>query len=447
MASYIPHTERERADMLKTVGAASLDELFADIPAHLRLNALNMPDGLSEQEVYDKLHDLSHRNAHDLVTFLGGGFYDHAIPAAVDSLVSRGEFFTAYTPYQPEVAQGTLQAIFEYQTMICRLTGMDAANASMYDGGTALAEAAIMAKHATGRNTIILAGGVNPIYRRMIESYTRNLGMTLLSLPAPVEGCANRAGFAEALNSIEDAAAIILQNPNFFGTIDDFTDLAQMAREKGTLVIASVYPIALGILKRPREMGVDIVVGEGQSLGLPLSFGGPYLGFMATTSALVRKMPGRIVGETLDRKGQRSYVLTLQAREQHIRRERATSNICSNEALCALRATIFLSLIGKEGLREMATQCVKKAEYAKKRLGEIPGVNVRSACPTFNEFVIELPKDAAEITSKLVDKGFAPGLPLSRYYPELPNCLLVAVTEKRSKREIDALATALEGLL
>lgn len=445
MSSYIPHTPEDRAAMLEAIGVVSLDALFTDIPEHLRLEKLNMPDGLSEQEVYDKIYALSRRNIHKVVSFLGGGFYDHSIPAAVDSLVSRGEFFTAYTPYQPEVAQGTLQAIFEYQTMICRLTGMAIANASMYDGGTALAEAALMAVNTTGRNTIILAGGVNPIYRQMIESYTRNLGIQLKALPAPMEGCANRAAFAEALD--DDTAAVILQNPNFFGTVDDFTNIAGMAHAKGALVIASVYPIAQGLLKTPAVMGVDIVTGEGQSLGLPLSFGGPYLGFMATTQKLVRKMPGRIVGQTEDRKGQRCYVLTLQAREQHIRRERATSNICSNEALCALRATIYLSLLGKQGLREVATNCVKKAEYAKKRFAKIPGVIVRSTCATFNEFVIELPKDAAEITSKLVDKGFVPGFPLGRYYPELNNCLLVAVTEKRTKSEIDGLAAALEGLL
>jgi len=443
--SYVPHTREEREAMLAAIGVNSLDSLFADIPVSCRLTKLNMPDGLSEQEVYDHLHALSHKNGHTLVSFLGGGFYDHAIPAAVDSLVSRGEFFTAYTPYQPEVAQGTLQAIFEYQSMICRLTGLDAANASMYDGGTALAEAVMMAVNVTGRNTVVLTGGVSPIYRVMIRSYTHNLGINLTELPTPVEGVADRAALGAALNG--DVAAVIVQNPSFFGTVDDFSDLAELVHAAGALLIASVYPVSLGILKRPGDMGVDIATGEGQSLGLPLSFGGPYLGFFAVRQDLVRKMPGRVVGATVDRRGKRSFVLTLQAREQHIRREKATSNICTNEALCALRATIYLSLLGKQGLRELAETCVRKAEYAKRRLAQVDGVRIRSRAPTFNEFVIELPIDAGEAVCRLVDRGFAAGFPLGRYYPELANCLLVALTEKRTKAEIDHFATALEVAL
>jgi glycine dehydrogenase subunit 1 len=430
--------------MLAAIGVGSLDELFADIPQALRLRALNMPDGLSEQEVYDHMHALSHKNTHELVSFLGGGFYDHTIPAAVDSLVSRGEFFTAYTPYQPEVAQGTLQAIFEYQSMVCRLTGLDAANASMYDGGTALAEAVLTAVHATGRNTVVLDGGVSPIYRVMIRCYTSNLGINLVELP-PAIGVADRAAIAAALSG--DVAAVLVQNPNFFGAADDFSDVAEKVHAAGALLIASVYPISLGLLKRPADMGVDIATGEGQSLGLPLAFGGPYLGFFAVRQALVRKMPGRIVGETVDRRGSRSFVLTLQAREQHIRREKATSNICTNEALCALRATIYLSLLGKQGLRELAVTCVRKAEYAKRRLAQIEGVRLRNLTPTFNEFVIELPIDAGEVVCKLVDRGFAAGFPLGRYYPELSNCLLVALTEKRTKADIDTFVTALEVAL
>ena len=443
--SFVPHTPRERGEMLAAIGVASLDDLFADIPPALRLERLEMPDGLSEQEVYDHLHRLSHRNTHDLACFLGGGFYDHTIPAAVDSLVSRGEFFTAYTPYQPEVAQGTLQAIFEFQSMICRLTGLDVANASLYDGGSALAEAVLTAVHATGRDTIVMTGGVNPIYRLMIRSYTRNLGLQLTELPTPIEGPADRAAIAAALNA--RVAAVIVQNPNFFGTVDDFSDIAAQVHAAGALLIASVYPVSLGLLKRPGDMGVDIATGEGQSLGLPLAFGGPYLGFFAARQALVRKMPGRIVGETVDRRGNRCFVLTLQAREQHIRREKATSNICSNEALCALRATIHLSLLGKSGLRELAEICVRKADYARRRLTQIPGVRLRNRMPVFNEFVIELPVDAGEAVSKLIDRGFAAGFPLGRYYPGEERSLLVALTEKRTKGEIDALANALEVLL
>ena len=443
--SFVPHTQAERGAMLEAVGVGSLDDLFADIPEAFRLARLNMPDGLCEQEVYDHLHALSHKNTHALVSFLGGGFYDHSIPAAVDSLTSRGEFFTAYTPYQPEVAQGTLQAIFEYQTMICRLTGLDAANASMYDGGTALAEAVMMAVNVTGRNTVVLTSGVSPIYRVMIRSYTHNLGINLTELPTSPDGVIDRAALAAALTG--DVAAVLVQNPNFFGTVDDFSDIAEQAHAAGALLIASVYPISLGLLKRPGDMGVDIATGEGQSLGLPLSFGGPYLGFFAVRQALVRKMPGRIVGETVDRRGSRSFVLTLQAREQHIRREKATSNICTNEALCALRATIYLSLLGKQGLRELATDCVQKAEYAKRRLAQIDGVKVRNRAPTFNEFVLELPVDAGEAVCRLIDRGFAAGFPLGRYYPELANGLLVALTEKRTKADIDSFATALEVAL
>ena len=430
--------------MLAAVGARQISDLFADIPAHLRVDALRMPEGLSESEVYDRLHNLSHRNAHELTCFLGGGFYDHFIPAAVDALSSRGEFYTAYTPYQPEASQGTLQAIFEYQSAICRLTRMEVANASMYDGGTALFEAAMMAIRSTGRNRIVLDSGVSPIYRVMLRSYTRNLSIEFEEVPV-VHGQTNRAQLLAALT--DQTAAVILQNPNFFGAVDDFTDLSAAAHARGCLVIASVYPVSLGLLKAPGEMGVDIVTGEGQSLGLPLSFGGPYLGFLATRMAHVRKMPGRLVGQTVDRHGKRGYVLTLQAREQHIRREKATSNICSNEALCALRAVIYLSLMGKQGLRDMARLCATKAEYAKQRLAAVPGVRIKRSAPTFNEFTLELPMDAAEVVARLVDKGIAAGFPLGRYYPGMENYLLVAVTEKRTRAEIGVLAEALESVL
>jgi glycine dehydrogenase subunit 1 len=443
--TFVPHTDKDRAEMLSAIGVRSMDDLFADIPADLRVKALDMAEGVSEQEVYDRLHEMSRRNAHSLTSFLGGGFYDHVIPAAVDSLTSRGEFFTAYTPYQPEVSQGTLQAIFEYQSMICRLTGMEAANASMYDGGTALAEAVIMAVNVTGRDKVVISVGVNPIYRRMIRSYTANLGIRLVELSASPDGVLDRAAAVAALDG--DTAALIVQNPDYFGSVDDFSDLAQAARDVGALLIASAYPISLGLLKRPGDMGADIVTGEGQSLGLPLSFGGPYLGFFAVRQALVRKMPGRIVGETVDRHGKRCFVLTLQAREQHIRREKATSNICTNGALCALRATVFMSLLGRQGLREMAQNCARKAAYAKRRLAQIKGLRVRNQAPVFNEFTIELPVEADGVVCKLIDSGFAAGFPLGRYYPELGSCLLVALTEKRSKAEIDSFAEALEVAL
>jgi len=441
---FIPHTDAQRRAMLAAVGAASLDDLFADIPPDCRLAGLNLPAGLSESEVYARLHELSRRNATPLVCFLGGGFYDHFIPAAVDAVAARSEFYTAYTPYQPEASQGTLQAIFEYQTAICRLTGMEVANASLYDGGTALYEAAMMALRLTGRNKILLDSGVNPIYRNMLHCYTRNLAIAFDEI-APVHGQSDRARLAAALDT--DTAAIILQNPNFFGAVDDFSDIVELAHAKGCLALVSAYPIALGLLKNPGAMGADIVTGEGQSLGLPLSFGGPYLGFLATRRSFVRRMPGRLVGLTADRLGRRAFVLTLQAREQHIRREKATSNICTNEALCALRAVTYLALLGKRGLAEVATLCAWKAEYAKTRLGAIPGVTVKKSAPTFNEFTLELPREAGEVVSRLIDKGFAAGFPLGRYYRGMENYLLVAVTEKRTREEIGRFAEALEAVL
>ncbi len=441
---YIANTDADRAAMLKAIGLSGMDDLFRDIPAQLQAPSLNLPEGLSELEVYNRLHQLSHRNAHDLVCFLGGGFYDHFIPACVDELSARSEFYTAYTPYQPEASQGTLQAIFEYQTAICRLTGMEVANASLYEGGTALYEAAMMAVRITGRNKILLDSGVNPIYRNMLHCYTSNLAVDFVEIEI-AHGQSDRERIAAALD--DSVAAIILQNPNFFGAVDDFTDVVAMAHARGALAIVSAYPISLGLLKTPGAMGADIVTGEGQSLGLHLSFGGPYLGYMATRMEHVRKMPGRLVGETIDQHGRRGFVLTLQAREQHIRREKATSNICSNEALCALRALIYLSWLGKQGFRDLARLCAQKAEYAKTRLGAIPGVRIKKNSPTFNEFTLELPGDASSVASRLVDKGIAAGFPLGRYYPGMQNYLLVAVTEKRTRAEIGLLAEALEEAL
>ena len=441
---YIPTTDRDRAAMLKTIGVPDVDALFADIPAAVQIKGLNLPAGRSEAEVYEHMHQLSHRNSHDLISFLGGGYYDHFIPACVDELSARSEFYTAYTPYQPEASQCTLQAIFEYQSAICRITDMEVSNASLYDGGTALYEAAMMAIRLTGRRKILLDSGVNPIYRNILVSYTSNLAVDFEEIPV-VHGQSDRERILSAID--DTTAAIVLQNPNFFGAVDDFTDVVEAAHNKGCMAIMSVYPVSLGLLKTPGKMGVDIVTGEGQSLGLPLSFGGPYLGFMATRMAHVRKMPGRIAGETIDASGRRGFVLTLQAREQHIRREKAMSNICSNEALCALRALIYLSWLGKHGFRDLANTCAQKAEYAKTRLGAIPGVEVKKSAPTFNEFTIELPCDASGLVSRMIDRGFAPGFPLGRYYKGMDNYLLIAVTEKRTREQIGMFAEALEGVL
>jgi len=442
--SYTANTPAQQREMLDACGVASTDVFFEVIPPALRARALDLPPARSELEVRNYFQRAAARNAGPLTLFLGGGVYDHFIPAAVDALAGRSEFYTAYTPYQPEVSQGTLQAIYEYQSSICRLTGMDVSNASLYDGGTALCEACQMAIHATKRSRIVLDGGINPVYRTMIRTYTANLSIGLDEVPVS-HGQSNRTALAAAIT--EETAAVILQNPNFFGVIDDHSDIAAACHARGALVIQSVYPVAMSVLKTPGECGVDIVTGEGQSLGIPLSFGGPYLGFMATTSALVRKMPGRLVGRTLDREGRDAFVLTLQAREQHIRRDKATSNICTNQALCALRAHIHMSLLGPAGLREVAELCLSKTRYAIKRLKAIPGVEVMESSPVFNEFTVRLPMDANELVNRLIERGIAAGLPLGRFYPGMDNYLLVAVTEKRTSYEIGMLAETIESVL
>ena len=432
--------------MLEAVGITSGDpeELFGCIPPELRARSFDLAPGMSEFEVDKYMRSLAAKNATDLVSFVGGGFYDHYTPAAVDAIAGRSEFYTAYTPYQPEASQGTLQAIYEYQSCICRLTEMEVSNASLYDGGTALYEAAMMAVRTTGRNRIIVDGGVNPIYRKMIYSYTSNLAIEFVETPV-THGQSDRREIEKCLDT--RTAAVILQNPNFFGAIDDYSDIAEKCHAAGALAIGSVYPVSLGVLKTPGEMGMDIVTGEGQSFGLPLSFGGPYLGFMAVRKALARSMPGRIVGMTKDADGRRSFVLTLQTREQHIRREKATSNICSNEALCALRALVYMCLTGRGGLKMVARLCMNKAEYAKKKLAEIKGVEVKTSAPTFNEFIVKLPKDPEKVIEGLIERKIAAGFPLGRYYADMADYMLVAVTEKRTREEIDMFAHALGEVL
>ncbi len=441
--SYCPHTPEEIREMLATIGARGIDDLFSPIPSSLRAKSFDMPAGMSEFEMLGRLQEMASRNG-NLTQFVGGGYYDHLIPAAVDHLAGRSEFYTAYTPYQPECSQGSLQALFEYQTAICRLTDLDVSNASLYDGGTALAEAAMMALRITGRNRLILDGAVNPLSRAIVKTYLANLAVEVVELP-PVDGLLDRESLVRELD--DRCAAVLVQNPTFFGCVADYSDLALQVKDAGALLVASVYPIGLGILKSPGEMGVDIAVGEGQSLGNHLSFGGPAFGFIAAQKKYIRNMPGRIVGETVDREGRRGFVLTLQAREQHIKRHKATSNICSNQSLCALRGLIFLASLGKEGLADLARLNRDKAEYAKSVISSVKGVSVLSSAPTFNEFTIALPKPADEVVATLLEKGIAAGVPLGQYYQGADNCLVVTVTEKRTKAEIDRLAAELGRVL
>ena len=436
-----PDDEKE---MLASIGAKTFDDLFSHIPAEFQSNEFNLPEGLSEMEMMQQIRATARKNSTDLTNFCGAGFYDHFIPAAVNSLTSRGEFFTAYTPYQPEAAQGTLQAMFEYQTAMSRLTGMEVSNASLYDGGTALFEGMMMALRISKRNRVLVDEGVSPIYRTMLRSYTRNLKIEYREVPMS-GGVADRAAFAKQLDNT--VGAVLLQNPNFFGCLDDLTDVIAQAHNAGAIAVMSAYPISLGVVKTPGEMDADIVTGDGQSLGMPLSFGGPYLGFITTKKKYVRNMPGRIVGATKDGQGRRGYVLTLQAREQHIRREKAASNICTNMQLCALRSLIYLSLLGKHGFADVARQCMDRAGYAWTRLKAIKGVEPLYDRPFFNEFALKLPKDAGEVVSDLISEGIAAGFPAGRYYTGMENVLLCAFTEKRTKKEIDILAAKLESVL
>lgn len=444
--NYLPNTDRDRSAMLKAIGVGSIEELFGDIPESVRpQKPMAIPQGLSEYEVKKVVGGLSkkNKNLEDLSCFLGAGAYDHYIPSFVDQLLLRSEFYTAYTPYQPEISQGTLQAIFEYQTMICELTGMDISNASIYDGATAMTEAAIMACQRK-KNEILISSAVHPEYREVLETYAKSLDITV-KVADHVGGLSPVGSFEPLIT--DQTAAIIVQYPNFFGNVEDLRALADLAHDKGALLITTVVePVALGILEAPGKCGADIVVGEGQSFGNSIGFGGPYLGFLAANEKFVRRMPGRIVGETVDNKGKRAFVLTLQAREQHIRREKATSNICSNQALCALATTMTLSALGKKGLREMAELNIQKAHYAYKKLTSLPNVEPVYNAPFFNEFVIRLKKDPEAVNEALLADNILGGLPLKRFYKGMENEVLVCVTELRTKEEIDYLAERLGGM-
>jgi len=444
---FIPHTDQETKEMLKVVGVKDIESLFNDIPKKYRFPKLNLPPAMTEMEIMAEMQNISQANesTQDLVCFLGAGVYNHYTPAAVDMLLRRGEFYTAYTPYQPEISQGTLQVIFEFQSLIVNLTGMDISNASHYDGATATAEAAVLAYHhfRGKRNRIILSPGVHPHFRQTLRTYMN--GYEDIQIVGDEPGAVTFATPDQIKSYLDlSTSLVVVGYPDFFGRLFDYTDLANACHEVGALLCIAVNPMALALFKTPGDFGADIVVGEGQSLGIPLSLGGPYLGIFATKKDLVRKIAGRLVGETVDAAGQRGYVLTLTAREQHIRREKATSNICTNQGLLALCATIYTSLLGKNGLRKVAELCYHKAHYAAEEIGSLPGYRLVTQTPFFNEFVIQTPQPVTEINSHLLDHGILGGFDLSREYPDLKNHMLIAVTEMNSRDEIDMLRDALQ---
>ncbi len=440
---FIPHTDEEREAMLQTIGVKKLADLFQAVPEQYRFPDLNLPEGLTEMEAMTGMRQLANVNegTRDLACFLGAGAYNHYSPAAVDMLLRRGEFYTAYTPYQPEISQGTLQSIFDYQSLITALTDMDVSNASHYDGATAVAEAVTlaMAQFRGKRTKVVMSAGVHPYSRQVVNTYNAGCEIDVVGDDGDLS-----AGPEALLQHVDtNTALVVVQYPDFFGRVYDLKKLADEVHAAGALLSVAVNPMALALLTPPGQFGADIVTGEGQPLGIPLSFGGPYLGIFATKQELVRKMAGRLVGETVDNRGQRAYVLTLTAREQHIRRDKATSNICTNQGLLALAATIYMSLLGKEGLKEVAGLCYHKAHYAARAIAELPGYKLWSDAPFFNEFVIETPLPVAEINEHLLEHDILGGYDLSEEYPELENHMLIAVTEMNSREEIDSFVDVL----
>lgn len=433
---YLPMTDRDREEMLRTVGAASVEDLFADIPAALRYDGiLPMSEALDEPSLLKHMRKLSDRNADAdrYASFLGAGIYDHHIPVVINHVISRSEFYTAYTPYQPEISQGELQAIFEFQSYICELTGMPVANASMYDGATALAEAAALASGATKRGKIVVSRTVHPEAREIVRTSAKGLNLEVVEVGYR-DGVTDLEELRRAID--EGTAAVLVQTPNFFGCLEDIRAIETIAHANKALLVMSVNPLSLGLLEAPGKLGADIVVGDAQPLGIPAALGGPTCGFFAVSEPLMRRIPGRIVGQTVDRDGKRGFVLTLQAREQHIRREKATSNICSNQALLALCASVYMSVMGKAGMKETALQNLHKAHYA---AGLFPGGRPAFEAPFFNEFVVKLPAsaDPAAVNAKLLQAGYIGGYDLGKSYPELTGHMLIAVTERRTKEEID----------
>ncbi|TLS36351.1 aminomethyl-transferring glycine dehydrogenase subunit GcvPA [Pseudalkalibacillus caeni] len=441
---YLPMTEQDRKEMLETIGINSTEELFADIPESVRFKGeLNVEKQLFEPELIKYMSSLANKNDNMLenVSFLGAGVYDHAIPSVVDHVIRRSEFYTAYTPYQPEISQGELQAIFEFQTMICELTGMEVANSSMYDGPTALAEAGLLSAGQTRKNKILVSKAVHPESRAVIQTYAKGQHLEVVEIDAE-GGKTNLEALEQAMD--EETACVMVQYPNFFGQIEDLDKVEKIAHSQKSMFVVSANPLSLGLLTPPGQFGADIVVGDAQPFGIPAQFGGPHCGYFAVTKKLMRKVPGRLVGQTTDEEGRRGFVLTLQAREQHIRRDKATSNICSNQALNALASSVAMSALGKTGVKVMAKQNLTKAHYASNEFKKA-GLELVYEGPFFNEFVVRLAKPVKEVNQNLISKGIIGGYNLGRNYPELENCMLIAVTEQRTKAEIDTLVAELGG--
>jgi len=445
--NYIPHTDFERREMLDTIGVNKLDDLFDAVPAKYRFPDLNLPEALTEMEALWELQSLADANAdmNHYACFLGAGAYNHYIPSLVDHVIRRGEFFTAYTPYQPEVSQGTLQAIFEFQSMIGNLTGFEICTASHYDGATAFSEAALMAVNTTGRKKMVVSPAVHPHYRQTLRTYTQFRTELRVTGDEKADTVSRIEELIELVD--EDTACLCIANPNFFGQFEEVSGVAEQVHAKGALLVAAVNPISLGLFKPPADYGADVAVGEGQPLGIPLSFGGPYLGFFATRREFMRRIPGRIVGETVDKDGRRGYVLTLKTREQDIRRDKATSNICTNQGLMALAACVYMSALGRQGLQQVASLCYHKAHYAADRIGRLDDYTVWDNRPFFNEFVVECPLPVSEVNDYLLNEhDIIGGFDLSKDYPHLRNHMLLCCTETNTRDEIDELIEALSEL-
>ncbi len=441
---YLPVTPEDQSSMLQQIGAASVDDLFSDIPEALRRQQpLRLPGPEGEQELLSRLSGMAEQNQHNNknIDFLGAGVYDHFIPSVIDHLAGRSEFYTAYTPYQPEISQGSLQAFYEYQSLLAELTAMDVSNASLYDGASSLAEAVLMAHSSTNRNKFLICRTVHPEYRQVVTTYTQNLDLSFIEVPFK-DGVSDAGFIKEHLS--QDIAAVIVQQPNFFGCLEDLAAFNREVASQGALLVLVVDPLSQGVLAPAGELGASIAVGEGQGLGVEMSFGGPGFGFLACREQFVRRMPGRLIGQTTDTQGRRGFVLTLQTREQHIRREKATSNICTNQALMALRAAIYLGCLGKQGIREVGEACLQKSHYALREIQAKTKFKPAFAAPFFKEFSLVSPVPAEKVQEQLKRRSILGGIPMDRFYPELKGHLLFSVTEKRTKAEIDLLVEALK---